>query len=139
MKRYAILALALVAGVAQAAQTDKMTMGLHGFTYHSPNIDCGNGKNPGLYLNDGKTGLTAGFYHNSCQRQSEYIGWVTPNVYGLGLMIAGVTGYVKPVTFMAAPTFELNTSRFVKDSSVRITGGSWQNMDVYHVSIERRF
>jgi hypothetical protein len=136
MKRYAILALALVAGVAQA---EKDTMGLHMGTYHSPNIDCGNDRNPGVYYTHGKTGLTLGTYYNSCQRQTEYVGWRTPSIYGLGLMTVGATGYVKPVTFMVAPTLELNASRFVKDSSVRITGGSWEGMDVYHVSIERRF
>jgi hypothetical protein len=133
MKRYAILALALVAGAAQA---DQNTFGVHMGTYHSPNIDCGNGKNPGVYYNHGNTSLTLGTYFNSCERQSYYIGWASPDWHGLGVLAAGVTGYVRPVTPMIAPTFALSVD---KSTSVRITGGSWQNMDVYHVSIERRF
>jgi len=136
MKRYAILALALFAGAAQA---EKDTIGVHGVTYHSPNIYCDNGQNPGIYYSNGDTGITVGTYYNSCKRQSEYIGWKSPDAYGLSVMFVAVTGYVKDFTPMIAPTFELNTSRFVKDSSIRITGGSWARMDVYHVSIERRF
>jgi len=86
MKHYAALILALLVTTAHAEQD---LFGVHAGTYHSPNIDCSNGKNPGLFYRDAGTGLTLGTYFNSCERQSYYIGWVSPDWHGLGVMVAG--------------------------------------------------
>lgn len=115
---------------------EKDTFGLHVVTYHSPNIYCDNGKNPGLYYSHEDTGATVGTYYNSCERQSYYAGWHSPEVYGFGFMVAGVTGYVKPITPMIAPTFSIPLDKTI---SLRISGGSWDGMDVYHLSVEARF
>lgn len=131
---FAILAALLFCGAVSAEEKD--TFGLHLGTYHSPNIDCDNGQNPGLYYSNGKTGTTIGTYYNSCERQSYYIGWTSPAWHGLGLMAGGVTGYVKPVTLIMTPTASFG---FTKSTALRISGGSWDGMDVYHLSVETRF
>lgn len=136
MKLKTTLMLAALLFCGAAAATEKDTFGMHLGTYHSPNIDCSNGKNPGLYYINGDTGLTIGTYYNSCKRQTEYIGWKSPSLYGLSLMAGGATGYRKPVTVMMAPTAAFGVT---KNTSLRITGGSWEGMDVYHLSIERKF
>jgi hypothetical protein len=136
MKLKALIFLFAVFACGASSAEQQNTIGVHLGTYHSSNIYCDNGKNPGLYYSNGETGLTVGTYFNSCERQSYYIGWVSPTWHGLGVMAAGVTGYVRPVTPMIAPTFAVSLD---KNTNVRVTGASWEGMDVYHISIERKF
>lgn len=134
LKTLIFLFAALACGAASAEQKD--TIGVHLGTYHSSNIYCDNGKNPGLYLSDGDNGATIGFYHNSCGRQSYYMGWISDDWHGLSLMVMGVTGYILPVTPAVFPTF---AAPITEDTTLRISGGSLFGYTVVHFSIERKF
>ena len=87
-----ILSLTLLSPVA--AQTT--TIGLHGFSYH----DRGrfNNENYGLYLEH--KGYTGGFYKNSLNKDSAYVGyslhWALPEnpvVHSVSLLGGVVSGY----------------------------------------------
>ena len=87
-----ILSLTLLSPVA--AQTT--TIGLHGFSYH----DNGkfNNENYGLYLEH--KGVTGGFYKNSLNKDSGYVGYTlhwplpeNPIVQSVSLMGGVVSGY----------------------------------------------
>ena len=87
-----ILSLTLLSPVA--AQTT--TIGLHGFSYH----DRGhfNNENHGLYLEH--KGYTGGFYKNSLNKDSAYLGyslhWALPEnpvVHSVSLLGGVVSGY----------------------------------------------
>ncbi len=131
MKRYAILALAMISGSAFAQQTFGMHMG----TYHSANIECDNGNNPGVYYH-ASNGMTVGAYHNSCERQSAYVGYKTGDWRGLGVMAIAVTGYDRPITPVVFPTYSL--IRYEK-TKLRVSGGSWEGKTVVHFSAETDF
>jgi hypothetical protein len=111
-------------------------VGVHLGSWHGGNLACNNGYNPGLYFSDVATGFTAGTYHNSCERQSYYIGVKTPDWHGLSLMVMGVTGYFKPVTLVALPMY---TVPLQKDDSLRISGGKSGEIEVIHFSVDRKF
>lgn len=129
------MAVILSALLVSPVSAQSNTMGLHGITYHSPGIDCDNGKNPGAYVRL-DFGLLVGFYHNSCERQSEYLGYHTPEWRGLSLVFMGVTGYVQPVTPLAFPTY---AARVYEDLKLRVSGASWDGRTVVHLSVERNF
>lgn len=131
MKSLVIAFVMLLSGPVFAEQI----FGVHLGTYHSPNIACDNGNNPGLYYRS-EVGVVLGTYHNSCERQSYYIGYRTPEWRGFGVMFAGVTGYVEQVTPLAFPTYSFHVYDGYR---ARISGASWDDMTVVHFSVEKRF
>ena len=83
-----------------------LLIGLHVFSLHSqPNF---NNINPGVYCDTGN--FIVGTYLNSEKKQSVYIG---KNFQGenFGLMIGGVTGYVKKITPAIVPSFRLEIKK----------------------------
>lgn len=68
-----------------------LVIGVHLLSAHS---QAGmNNENPGLYVR-AQSGLTAGFYRNSLERQTSYAGWTfeTENKV-LALSVVGASGY----------------------------------------------
>jgi len=106
-------------------------LGLHTVTYHSANIDCDNGNNPGLYYGNTDSGLVLGTYYNSCRKQSYYVGYITPDWRGLSVVADLVTGYVLPVTPRIYPSLAMGP--------FRLSGGKWGPYEVVHLSMEVRF
>ncbi len=117
-----------------ASASAQNTMGLHVGTYHSSNIECDNGNNPGVYFH-ASNGMTVGAYHNSCERQSVYVGYKTSDWHGVAIMAIAVTGYDRPITPVAFPTAAMR----IGDVRLRISGGTWDNQTVVHFSAERSF
>lgn len=132
MKSLVIAFVMLLAGPVFAQDP---AFGLHLTTYHSPNIDCGNGKNPGIYAR-ASFGIVVGTYYNSCERQSEYIAYRTPEWNGLAIQVGGVTGYVEKVTPLAFPTYRFHVYDGYR---AMISGASRNERTVVHLSIEKPF
>lgn len=136
MKTAAVLiAVATAFGSASARAESDYIMGAHMLTYHSPNIYCDNGQNPGVYIGL-PNGATFGTYHNSCERQTFYAGVRTPDWHGASLMFGGFTGYEKPITWMIAPSVAVPLD---KTDSVRFAGGVWDKNTIVHLAFERKF
>lgn len=125
---------AFLAGMLTSACFAETTVGLHLGTIHGGNPPCDNGNNPGVYVS-AESGLIVGTYRNSCERQSYYAGYKTPDWHGVGVMLMGVTGYEAQVTFAAFPTVAFGS----EDLRLRISGGAWDGWTVIHCSTEWRF
>jgi len=100
------------------------TVGVHTLTRHDPSYGA-NDFNLGFYAQTDK-GYIAGGYFNSIRKMSYYAGWTSPEWNRLNVSFVGVTGYFKPVTFVAVPsvrlhTFENGPSIFISGSPVKIT------------------
>lgn len=132
MKSLFIAFVMLLAGPVFAQEP---AFGLHLTTYHSPNIDCGNGKNPGIYAR-ASFGIVVGTYYNSCERQSEYIAYRTPEWKGLAIQAGGVTGYSEKITPLAFPTYRFH---IYDGYRAMVSGASRNDRTVVHLSVERNF
>lgn len=131
----AAIALAAMLAVPCFSET---TIGLHTVSWHSGGI-CMNNENPGAYVQV-DNGLTFGTYHNSCGRQTFYVGGevlshrIGPVEGGVFAMAA--TGYFTPVTPGAFLTLK---APITKRDAVRLAGNRWDGVTVLHLSVERKF
>lgn len=134
MKSLVIAFVMLLAGPVFAENT----IGLHTVSWHSGG-ECVNNENPGMYIQI-DNGTTFGTYHNSCERQTFYVGGEFFKhrfgpIEGAIFAMAG-TGYFLPVTPAAFLTLKADLT---KNDSVRLAGHRWQNVTVLHLSVERSF
>lgn len=121
-------------GMLTSACFAQTTVGLHLGSIHGGNPPCDNGNNPGVYVGV-DNGLSVGTYLNSCERQSLYAGYKTPDWHGVGVILMVVTGYEATVTFAAFPTVAFGSENL----RLRISGGAWNGWTVIHFSTERSF
>lgn len=84
------------------------TIGLHLGSHHAP-AKTYNNTNPGLYIRH-PDGWTAGFYRNSLNKDSVYVGY-TWKFGMLDVTTAGVTGYFDKVQPLLVPSISLFTWR----------------------------
>lgn len=134
MKTASIILAAMLAAPAFA----ETTVGLHTVSWHSGG-NCMNNENPGAYVQI-DNGATFGTYHNSCDRQTFYVGGEFLKHRFGPVEVAGfamaATGYFWPVTPGAFLTLKAPVT---KSDAVRLAGHRWQNVTVLHLSVERKF
>jgi hypothetical protein len=134
MKTASIILAAMLAAPAFA----ETTIGLHTVSWHSGG-NCMNNENPGAYVQV-ENGTTFGTYHNSCGRQTFYVGGeVLSHRFGPvegSVFAMAATGYFMPITPGAFLTLKAPIS---KTDSVRLAGNHWDGVTVLHLTVERKF
>lgn len=100
-------------------------MGIHLFSRHDP-YKGENQYNPGLYVRF-KHGIQAGYYTNSIAKQTNYVGWTSPDWYRLRISLIAATGYrekqpvIAPIPSVKLYQFDDGPAVWLAGTPVQIT------------------
>lgn len=114
-------------------------MGIHLFSRHDP-YGGENQYNPGFFVRF-QHGITVGQYTNSLARETNYVGWTSPEWYRLRLSVLAATGYKKkdpvivPIPSVKLYQFDDGPSIWLSGTPVQIT----DSRAVGHLHIEWSF
>lgn len=142
--KYLVLILALLAqpAFAQLKMDEPKfveAIGLHLFSRHDP-YRGENQINPGLFIRL-QYGITVGTYTNSIQKETNYIGWTSPEAYRFRLSILMATGY-KEKGAVLVPVPSLKLYQVDRGPSFWLSGTPFQITDsraVGHLHMEWKF